>query len=59
MAITVITATTWMMTGPQLITICIDQAILVTSRVRSENELTGLKRSPRRNPAFKGIDSEF
>ena len=32
MVITVITATTWMMTGPQLITICIDQAILVTSR---------------------------
>ena len=26
------------------------------SRVWSENELTGLKRSPRRNPAFKGID---
>ena len=29
------------------------------SRVRSENELTRLKRSPRRNPAFKGINSEF
>ena len=29
------------------------------SRVWSENELTGLKRSPRRNPAFKGINSEF
>ena len=29
------------------------------SRIWSENELTRLKRSPRRNPAFKGINSEF